>query len=178
MSARSAVLDDAAALWSSTTHRTAVGRLTEMTDSSGNGHNATAWNNPGVTNISWATVSGGGAPAEPRRWPVRFHRRGISLQPILVASGRRTRSPTVGYTVANFSVSQAATIATRFRWDGYISDDSSAQMAWLYANGFASSNGWLFGIQNSGTEARLKLFSLGSGFQTADSGVTIQADMV
>ncbi|HPA17649.1 MAG TPA: PEP-CTERM sorting domain-containing protein [Verrucomicrobiae bacterium] len=149
-----------------------VTNANQIVDSSGNGHGATAMTNPGNTNISWASVPlvgpGGAATVD----PFVTEGRGLSLQPGLVSSGLTDTVAAVGFTVNNFSVKGSATIATRFLWDGYISDDSGAQMAWLYGNGFGASNGWLFGVQNTGTEARLKLFQL--NFTTFDSGYVMQ----
>jgi len=166
-------LTNAAALWKFDGASSGyVTNANQIIDSSGNGHNATGMTNPGNTNISWATVPLTGPGGALTVDPFGDEGRGLSLQPGLVSQGLTDSVSAVGFTVGNFSVKGSATIATRFMWDGYISDDSNAQMNWLYANGFGVSNGWLFGIQNTGTNAILKLFQL--HFTTFESAYVMQ----
>lgn len=166
-------LTDAKALWKfDYASNGFVTAASQVTDSSSNGHTASAMTNPGNTNISWATVPATGPGGASAVDSFGGQGRGVSLQPVLVTSGGTDTVSSVGFTVNNMSVTSSATIATRFMWDGYISDDSGAQMSWMYANGFGASNGWLFGIQNTGSNPQLKLFQL--NFTTFDSGYIIQ----
>lgn len=166
-------LTNAAALWKFDGASSGfVTNASQIVDSSGNGHNATGMTNPGNTNISWAPVPLLGPGGAETVDPFGSEGRGLSLQPGLVSAGATDTVAAVGFTVNNFSVKGSATIATRFFWDGYISDDASASMAWLYGNGFGVSNGWLFGIQNSGSTGYLRLFQL--NFTTFDSAYAMQ----
>lgn len=161
--ARADALTNAAALWAFDGASSGfVTNANQIVDSSGNGHNATGMTNPGNTNISWVSVPVVGPGGAGTVDPFGLEGRGVSLQPGVVSPGLTDSVSSVGFTVANFSVTGSATIATRFLWDGYISDDSDSQMAWLYRNGFTTSNGWMFGIQ--GTE--LRLFQAGAGLTT------------
>lgn len=171
--AQADALTNAAALWKFDGASSGfVTSAAQIVDSSGNGHNATGITNPGNTNISWASVPLTGPGGASTVDPFGSEGRGVSLQPYVVTPGLTDTVQTVGFTVGNFSVKGSATIATRFLWDGYISDDANAQMTWLYGNGFGVSNGWLFGIQNSGSTPYLRLFQL--NFTTFDSGYAMQ----
>jgi hypothetical protein len=176
--ARANALTNAEALWKFDGASSGfVTSAAQIVDSSGNGHNATVITNPGNTNIAWASVPLTGPGGASTVDPSGSEGRGVSLQPILLSSGPTDSVQTVGFTVGGFSVTGSATIATRFLWDGYISDDqapNSAQMNWLYANGFSTSNGWLFGIQNNGSTPILKLFQLGAGGTTFESTYAMQ----
>lgn len=166
-------LTNAAALWKFDGASSGfVTNANQIVDSSGNGHNANAMTNPGNTNISWAPVPLTGPGGAGTIDPFVTEGRGVSLQPLLVSSGPTDTVAAVGFQVNNFSVKGSATIATRFLWDGLISDDGGANMAWLYGNGFGVSNGWLFGIQNSGSTSYLRLFQL--NFTTFDSAYAMQ----
>ncbi len=62
------------------------------------------------------------------------------------------------YQVDNLTLTGSSTVLTRFKWDGYTSDESTA---WMYNNAFhygdptvAGNGGFLFGIAGSGNDLR------------------------
>ncbi len=170
---RADALTNAAALWKFDGASSGyVTNANQIVDASGNGHVANSMVNPGNTNISWAPVPLVGPGGAGTVDSFGSEGRGMSLQPFVVSAGLTDSVAAVGFQVNNFSVKGSATIATRFLWDGYISDDAGAQMTWLYGNGFGVSNGWLFGIQNSGSTGYLRLFQL--NFTTFDSAYAMQ----
>lgn len=164
-------LTNAAALWKFDGASSGfVTSAAQIVDSSGNGHNATAMTNPGNTNIAWASVPLTGPGGASTVNPFGSEGRGVSLQPYVVTPGLTDTVQTVGFTVNNFSVTGSATIATRFLWDGYISDDPDARNAWMYNNGYGASSGWLFGMVSD----QLRLFQFGGGLSTFAATLTIQ----
>ncbi|QNN21879.1 LamG domain-containing protein [Planctomycetales bacterium ZRK34] len=135
------VLDSAEALWKYDAAEAGGVSVGQITDSSGNGHNASSVVQPGSATLNWTT--------SPAQSPVGFdavdlftdHGRALEFNKAIETNSDVSSA---GYTVNGFMLSGSATLVTRLRWDGQIGNTRS----WLYSNGGAV-NGWLFGIASN-----------------------------
>ena len=143
------VLDTADALWKFDGADSGAVSLAEVSDSSGNGHNASSLTSASFLNWSTTPVLGPGGADAVDTFGVAG--RGLEFNPRLVVDGS-TNSPATddtvnspGFTVSGFKLAGSSTFITRFKWDGYACDDSTARSAWLFSNGGAV-QGYLFGL--------------------------------
>ncbi len=148
-SAMASVFDDVTAWWKfDYADSGQVTSASQIIDSSGNGHHATAITNSSTTpewELSWTTVPAIGPSGLPA---VGTEQRGLQFKPVVTVSnpaGADTVSAGTFYTP--FSVSGSATFVTRLTWDGRVTDDNV--QGWLINNGLTGPGGWLLGFSNT-----------------------------
>ena len=84
--------------------------------------------------------------------------RGLDFTPAVDGGGNVAPD---GFHVSDLALGGDATLVTRFKWDGYPSDQASA---WMYYNAYGNNQGWLFGLSGGSANPRvLRYSSTGQG---------------
>lgn len=169
--APAAVLDSATALWKFDAADSGAVSQAQLVDSN-NGHNATSTTNTSL--MSWTTTPAVGPGGTDAVDVFGDHGRGLQLNP-LNTPGDPDFVDSTGFTVSNFTVAGSATFLTRFKWDGFVTDEE--RTSWLYNNGHGGSTGWLIGLQFIGGQARLGQFQYLNGNMRSPTSFVIQTDV-
>lgn len=135
----------------------------QITDSSGNGHHADSVVSGSLMN--WNTVPAHGPGGADAVGPAQ---RGLQFNPVVTAAGDPDSVNTPGFIANGDAINgTSSTVVTRFYWDGYLTDDSNAQMFWLINNGLsggATPGGYLFGVR--GDKLSLHMTNTGGSFDS------------
>ncbi|QNN25361.1 PEP-CTERM sorting domain-containing protein [Planctomycetales bacterium ZRK34] len=117
----------------------------QITDSSGNGHDASSVVEGSLLN--WTTVPANGPGGAST---VGSAARGLQFNPVVNIPGTADDVTSPGFIAAGDAINgTSSTVFARFYWDGYVSDDANAQMFWLLNNSLGSGGvGYLFGVRN------------------------------
>ena len=92
--------------------------------------------------------------------------RGLDFTPAVDGGGNVAPD---GFYVSNLALGGDATLVTRFKWDGYPSDQSSA---WMYNNAYGNDQGWLLGLTSGDASPQLLRYRSTGGSVSPDPGWT------
>jgi hypothetical protein len=134
----------------------------QITDSSGN-PNQDADSVVSGSLLNWTTVPATGPGGTPAVGP---DQRGLQFNPVVNTAGAPDNVTSPGFIANGDAINgQSSTVASRFFWEGYASDDSDAQMFWLINNSLSGGGpGYLFGVR--GGKLSLHMTNTGGSFDS------------